>query len=52
MVRDDAVGDSGGISIYADSLSLVNGAYVNARTDGQGESGKLAIEATESEMLD
>ena len=44
-VLSDAVGDSGGISIAADSLEVSNGAQIQSLTFGEGSSGKVAIEA-------
>ena len=47
-VNPDAVGSSGGVTIYANNLNLINGGAVDTSTFGRGNAGNLTIDATES----
>ncbi|MBX2865298.1 MAG: hypothetical protein KTR27_17245, partial [Leptolyngbyaceae cyanobacterium MAG.088] len=51
-VNPNAVGNSGGISITTDNLSVLNGAVVSASTNGEGNSGQVVIEATGNIIVD
>ncbi len=42
----NAVGNTGGIFITAESLSLTNGAALNANTDGLGDAGAVFVQAS------
>ncbi|ELS00282.1 hypothetical protein GLO73106DRAFT_00041390, partial [Gloeocapsa sp. PCC 73106] len=44
-VNIGAVGDSGGVRIKADSVEILNGAVVGAGTFGEGNAGRVVIEA-------
>ncbi|MEC4812215.1 MAG: S-layer family protein, partial [Scytonema sp. PMC 1069.18] len=46
-VNSGAVGKGGNIQISADSLSLTNGAQLQALTSGQGDAGKIEIKASD-----
>jgi large exoprotein involved in heme utilization and adhesion len=46
------IGNSGGININANSLTLKNGAIVTTSTFGQGSAGKVNINARESILFD
>ncbi|MFM6267732.1 MAG: S-layer family protein, partial [Dolichospermum sp.] len=46
-VNDKAVGDSGGITIDTSTLTIENTGIINANTYGKGNSGNIAIRATE-----
>ncbi|MGL4883556.1 MAG: filamentous hemagglutinin N-terminal domain-containing protein, partial [Waterburya sp.] len=45
-VTSDAAGNSGGVNISTNNLTLTNGGYVNASTFGQGDAGAVNITAT------
>nr|MDJ0568049.1 hypothetical protein [Pleurocapsa sp. MO_192.B19] len=51
-VRADAVGNAGEINITTENLALNNGSEINASTEGEGNSGKITIDATESLSVD
>ncbi|MBR8840951.1 MAG: filamentous hemagglutinin N-terminal domain-containing protein, partial [Stigonema ocellatum SAG 48.90 = DSM 106950] len=51
-VVPNAVGQGGNVSISADSLSVTNGAQLNASTLGQGNAGNVIINAAKSVSLD
>ncbi|MEL7313868.1 MAG: filamentous hemagglutinin N-terminal domain-containing protein [Cyanobacteria bacterium J06559_3] len=51
-VGSEAVGNSGGVSITADDLAVLNNASVRASTLGQGNAGQVAIEATGTVIVD
>jgi large exoprotein involved in heme utilization and adhesion len=51
LVIPGAVGNSGGIQITANSVSVLNGAGIGASTLGQGNAGAVNIQATESITL-
>ncbi|XGV98485.1 MAG: filamentous hemagglutinin N-terminal domain-containing protein [Leptolyngbya sp. BL-A-14] len=44
-VNEDAIGNSGGIDITADSLTVTNGALLTASTLGKGNAGSITIKA-------
>jgi filamentous hemagglutinin family protein len=46
LVSETATGNAGGIDINTGSLSLTNGARVNANTLGAGNAGDLSVKAT------
>jgi filamentous hemagglutinin family protein len=46
-VRENANGDSGGIEISTGTLTILDGAEVNADTQGEGSSGQVIINARE-----
>ncbi len=48
----EAIGKGGDINIQAGSLSLTNGAQVNASTFGQGDAGNVAIATRDTISLD
>ena len=48
VVELDTVGNAGGIKINTGSLSLTNGAQVNASTFGQGNAGQVKITAQDT----
>ncbi|GAB1542649.1 hypothetical protein NUACC21_53230 [Scytonema sp. NUACC21] len=48
----DAVGNSGGINIATGSFTVKNGAQIQSRTLGQGNSGKVTILARDTVTLD
>ncbi len=50
-VLSKAAGDSKGISITASSLSLTDGAFVSANTQGEGEAGNIVITAKTLEAV-
>jgi large exoprotein involved in heme utilization and adhesion len=52
FVGQDGVGNSGGISLTAGSLSMVNGAALVATTFGQGNAGNVTIDVARSVVLD
>lgn len=47
-VAESAIGSGGDIDIAARSLSIINGAQLNAITFGQGDAGSVVIEARET----
>jgi filamentous hemagglutinin family protein len=47
-----AVGDGGDIEITSGSLSVSNGAFLSASTDGQGKAGTVRISATDTVRFD
>ncbi|MEM8722895.1 MAG: filamentous hemagglutinin N-terminal domain-containing protein [Cyanobacteria bacterium P01_G01_bin.39] len=51
-VDEKAVGNGGDITITTDTLSLTNGARVDASTEGQGNAGSVAITATDKITID
>ncbi|MCL1465105.1 filamentous hemagglutinin N-terminal domain-containing protein [Argonema galeatum] len=51
-VKPNAVGNSGNISITAKSLSVTNGAQLNASTLGQGKAGSVTIIASDTVSFD
>ncbi|MBN3958722.1 MAG: filamentous hemagglutinin N-terminal domain-containing protein [Nostoc sp. NMS8] len=51
-VEKDAVGNGGIIEIQAGSLSLIEGSEVNTKILGQGNGGKIAINARDTISLD
>jgi large exoprotein involved in heme utilization and adhesion len=51
-VTQNAIGNAGEIEIATDRLSLTNGALINAATNGQGNAGQVAIQATDTITLD
>ncbi|MBD2692308.1 beta strand repeat-containing protein [Anabaena catenula] len=51
-VGQGAVGNAGGIDITTGSLSLTNGARLNASTSGTGDAGSININATNNVLLD
>ena len=51
-VGSDAIGNGGDINITTPSLTLSNGAFLNANTSGQGNSGNITINATDNVSLD
>ncbi|MEQ9370720.1 MAG: filamentous hemagglutinin N-terminal domain-containing protein [Coleofasciculus chthonoplastes F3-SA18-01] len=51
-VASGAKGNSGGVEIDSGSLSVTNGAVIDATTSGEGDAGKIVIRATESILLD
>jgi hypothetical protein len=50
-VQDKATGDSQGIIIQANTLSLENGSTISALTEGEGQSGEINIKADDSISL-
>ncbi|MGI2906929.1 filamentous hemagglutinin N-terminal domain-containing protein [Tolypothrix sp. VBCCA 56010] len=46
-VRDDAIGNAGGIDITTKTLSLTNGAVLSAGTSGNGNAGNVTINASD-----
>jgi filamentous hemagglutinin family protein len=50
-VKETGVGNSGGIFISADSISLIKKTELNANTLGQGDSGKVILQASSSISL-
>ncbi|MEQ9614637.1 MAG: hypothetical protein RLN61_06240, partial [Algiphilus sp.] len=51
-VQPTAQGNSGGVDIETDSLTINNGALVNASTGGEGDAGQIIIRATDSLLFD
>ncbi|NJM71713.1 MAG: filamentous hemagglutinin N-terminal domain-containing protein [Scytonema sp. RU_4_4] len=51
-VSENAVGNSGGIDITTQKLSLTNDAHLSATTDGKGNSGQVTIRAGDTISLD
>jgi filamentous hemagglutinin family protein len=51
-VNKGAIGNSGEITIATKNLSLVNGAGLTATTEGQGNAGKIIINAIDTISLD
>jgi filamentous hemagglutinin family protein len=47
-VNADAVGNAGGIEITTANLTLSNGAVINGSTFGQGDAGKVTINASDT----
>jgi len=45
QINDKAVGNSGGINIFAESVTVTNGALLSASTLGIGDSGSINIQA-------
>ncbi len=52
QVASKALGNAGAITINTGSLSLTNGAEVNANTGGVGDAGAIAITVTDSVTLE
>ncbi|MCC5661120.1 filamentous hemagglutinin N-terminal domain-containing protein [Nostoc sp. XA010] len=52
QVEKDAVGDSSGIEINADSLTITNGAQLSASTKSSGDAGTINITATDKVIFD
>ncbi|MBW4433114.1 MAG: S-layer family protein [Pelatocladus maniniholoensis HA4357-MV3] len=46
IVASSGIGDSGGIEIKTNNLSLTNGARINASTSGNGNAGSVIINST------
>ncbi len=46
QVTEDAIGDSGGVTISTGNLNLTNGGQIDATTFGQGNAGAIKITAT------
>ncbi|NEZ66403.1 S-layer family protein [Leptolyngbyaceae cyanobacterium CCMR0082] len=51
-VAQDGIGDSGGVLITTDNLSVLNDAAVSANTIGKGDSGQIKIMATGDVIVD
>ncbi|BAY09327.1 two-partner secretion domain-containing protein [Calothrix sp. NIES-2098] len=51
-VDEGAVGNGGSIKIQAGSLSLIKGSEIDTRTFGQGNGGKITVNASEAISLD
>ncbi|MEQ8539150.1 MAG: filamentous hemagglutinin N-terminal domain-containing protein, partial [Coleofasciculus sp. D1-CHI-01] len=51
-VEDGATGNGGDVRMTASSLSLTNGARIDAITSGEGDAGKIVIRATDRILLD
>ena len=51
-IDDNAQGNSEGIEITADNLSLTNGGQINSNSSGSGNSGKISINANNTVALD
>ncbi|NEP00484.1 MAG: filamentous hemagglutinin N-terminal domain-containing protein [Symploca sp. SIO2E9] len=51
-VSSGAIGDGGNIDIKADSLSITNGAALQAQTNGQGNAGSVTITVRDKVSLD
>ncbi|MEQ9355833.1 two-partner secretion domain-containing protein [Coleofasciculus chthonoplastes] len=51
-VASGAKGNSGGVNIESGSLTVTNGAQINATSFGEGDAGKIVILATDSILLD
>ncbi|MEQ9000947.1 MAG: filamentous hemagglutinin N-terminal domain-containing protein [Coleofasciculus sp. B1-GNL1-01] len=51
-VESGAKGNSGGVDIESGSLTLSNGAIIDASTWGEGDAGQVVIRATDSLLLD
>ncbi|MEQ9234510.1 two-partner secretion domain-containing protein, partial [Coleofasciculus sp. E2-BRE-01] len=51
-VASGAKGNSGGVEIESGSLSVTNGAVIDATTFGEGDAGKIVILANDSILLD
>ncbi|NEP03211.1 MAG: filamentous hemagglutinin N-terminal domain-containing protein [Symploca sp. SIO2E9] len=52
VVTPEAVGNSNGIEIFAESLTLRNGAYVSTSTFGQGDAGTIDVNVREAVTLE
>jgi filamentous hemagglutinin family protein len=52
LVEQTAKGNSGGIEITTDNLSLANGSLIDASTLGEGNAGKININASDSIVVD
>ncbi|MEQ8971989.1 MAG: filamentous hemagglutinin N-terminal domain-containing protein, partial [Coleofasciculus sp. C1-SOL-03] len=52
QVQPEAKGNSGGVEIESGSLSVTNGALIDATTFGEGDAGKIVILANDSILLD
>ncbi|MEQ9486049.1 filamentous hemagglutinin N-terminal domain-containing protein, partial [Coleofasciculus sp. F4-SAH-05] len=52
QVAPGAKGNSGGVEIFSGSLTVTNGAQIDATTFGEGDAGKIVIRATDSILLD
>ncbi|WP_414623166.1 filamentous hemagglutinin N-terminal domain-containing protein [Calothrix sp. CCY 0018] len=50
-VEEGAKGNSGGVSIIADSLFVTNGALVESRTRGEGKGGNLTVKAQDIQLI-
>ena len=51
QVNRGAIGHSGDVSLEAESLHLVNGAFVFTRSNGQGDSGNIIIDIRDDIIL-
>ncbi|OKH37800.1 hypothetical protein NIES2119_11590 [[Phormidium ambiguum] IAM M-71] len=51
-VEEGGIGDGRGITINTQTLTLTNGAQINATTLGKGNAGRITINATESVSFD
>ncbi|MFB2834761.1 filamentous hemagglutinin N-terminal domain-containing protein [Floridanema evergladense] len=51
-VQEGGIGDGSGITINTKTLTLTNGALLNASTLGKGKAGKIRINASESVSFD
>ncbi|MEI2583454.1 filamentous hemagglutinin N-terminal domain-containing protein [Scytonema sp. PRP1] len=52
LVREEAVGNAGEITINAGSLEVTNGAQINTFTRGQGNGGNITIQARDAVTFD
>jgi filamentous hemagglutinin family protein len=52
LIVPGAVGNGGALNITTPNLTLTNGGQINSSTFGQGDSGRISINATESITLD
>ena len=52
QVGSNATGDSGGITISTNNLSVLNDSSISASTFGEGNSGPVRIEATDKVVVD
>lgn len=52
QVRENAIGKGGNIEITTGSLSVTNGAQLQASTDGQGDAGNVIINARDTVLFD
>ncbi|MBD1937778.1 filamentous hemagglutinin N-terminal domain-containing protein [Microcoleus sp. FACHB-68] len=50
-VDSEATGNSGTLTVETGRLTLLDGAFISATTEGQGDAGSLTIRATESVTL-
>ncbi|GJD15791.1 hypothetical protein RIVM261_007470 [Rivularia sp. IAM M-261] len=51
-VEETANGNGGTVNINSNSLTILNGAFISARTNGQGRAGDIFINAKDSITLD